>query len=711
MTAAAIQFSPLVPMPFLAVVALLGLALLAVGVSRRAKGSLFRFLFLCVLLLALADPRIVNEQREPQPDEALIVIDRTSSQKTGERLKQISDAEEKLMAAIDDQKDLEVRVVEVTDSAADDRPGTRLMDALTTASAEISPHRFAGAVVITDGQVHDLPKELRGEATEGAADEPATTTRNAGLRGPLHVLLTGKRDETDRRLVVKNAPGYGIVGKEVTITYRIEDKHARKDGTTGRATAKVEFKIDGIETETALVPVGEDQTHTIKLDHAGPTLAEMSVAPAEGELSTVNNRALVSVNGVRDRLRVLLISGQPHAAERTWRNLLKSDPSVDLVHFTILRPPDKDDFTPLNELALIAFPTHELFVERLDEFDLIVFDRYLKRGVLQTQHLANIAERARQGGALLMAVGPEFAGRASLYHSPLRDILPAEPTGEIVEAGYRPRISDIGLRHPVTAALMRPGFDPKADPIWGRWFRQIAGEKTGGNTLMTGIQEQPILLLDRIGKGRVAQMMSDHIWLWARGFDGGGPQGELLRRLAHWLMREPDLEEESLHARVRAGKLTVERRTLKDSVGHVQVTAPSGASQEMELKSAAPGLWRGEVAATEIGLYRLAEGSLSALVASGELNPLELSDLRATEDILKPVTERTGGSVRWLADGIPDLRRVDPGRDQAGRGWVGLVAHKAYVVTGLKDVPLLSGLLLAVLALGTLMAAWWREGR
>lgn len=698
MTSAAVQFAPLVPMPVLVLLGLAGLVLLAFGVYRRAKGSVFRFLFLCVMLLALADPRIVNEKREPQPDEALIVIDRTSSQKTGERLKQISDAEEALIAAMDDQANLNMRIVEVRDSATDDRPGTRLMDALATASAEISPHRFAGAVIITDGQVHDLPEDFKDGKT-------------GAMRGPLHVLLTGKRNETDRRLVIKNAPGYGIVGKDVTLTYRIEDKHAKSDGTTGRPSARVEFKIDGAETQTALVPVGEDQTYTFKLEHAGPSLAELFVEQAEGELSTVNNRALVSVNGVRDRLRVLLVSGQPHAAERTWRNLLKSDPSVDLVHFTILRPPDKDDFTPLNELALIAFPTHELFVERLEEFDLIVFDRYLKRGVLQPQHLANIAERVRQGGALLMAVGPEFASRASLYHTPLREILPAAPTGDVLETGFRPRVSDTGHRHPVTAALMRNSADPAAEPAWGRWFRQIPGEASAGVSLMTGLQNKPILLLDRIGKGRVAQMMSDHIWLWARGYDGGGPQGELLRRLAHWLMREPDLEEESLHARVRAGKLTVERRTLKDSVAKVTVTAPSGEVQELELKNAEPGLWRGDLAAAEIGLYRLDDGTHRALVASGELNPLELSDLRATDAVLKPVTEKTGGSVRWLADGIPDVRRVDPGRDLAGRGWVGLVAHKAYVVTGLKDIPLLSGLLLAVLALGTLMAAWWREGR
>lgn len=700
----AVQFAPLVPLPLIAALAVISALLLGLALTRRSPGVLFRFLFLGILLLALIDPRVIQEKRDTQPDEAVIIVDRTSSQKTGDRLQQTSQAEEALLAAVDTINNLDARIIEVTDSGDDARPGSRLADALSAATAEVPKSRFAGTVIITDGQVHDLPKNLS----------------SLNLRGPIHVLVTGARNEADRRLVIKGAPSYGIVGKDVTITYRIEDRHAEEThnkagAVTGRAAAKVKFLIDGVERELALVPVGEDQKYTFKLDHAGPTLAELSVEAAPGELSAVNNRALVSINGVRDRLRVLLVSGQPHAAERTWRNLLKSDPSVDLVHFTILRPPDKDDFTPLNELALIAFPTHELFVERLDEFDLIVFDRYLKRGVLQSEHMANIAKRVRNGGALLMAVGPEYIGRASLYNTPLRDVLPAAPSGEIMEAAFRPRISEAGARHPVTASLAAMPLNSLAgadkQPPWGRWFRQVPGDVAAGVSIMTGLQDKPLLLLDRIGKGRVAQVMSDHIWLWARGYDGGGPQAELLRRLAHWLMREPDLEEERLTAQVRSGKLSIERRSLANGVGAVTVTAPSGATQEISLTQSAPGQWQADVPASEIGLYRISDGARTALVASGQLNPLELSDLRATADILKPLTEAAGGSTRWLVDGLPDLRRVDPDRDLAGRGWIGLVANKSYVVTGLRDVPLMTGLILALLGLAAIMMAWWREGR
>ncbi len=130
---------------------------------------------------------------------------------------------------------------------------------------------------------------------------------------------------------------------------------------------------------------------------------------------------------MRDKLRVLLVSGEPHAGERTWRNLLKSDASVDLVHFTILRPPEKQDGTPINELSLIAFPTRELFQQKIGEFQLIIFDRYARQGVLPIIYFDNITRYVRDGGAVLVAAGPDYASQTSLWRTPLDAILPAEP--------------------------------------------------------------------------------------------------------------------------------------------------------------------------------------------------------------------------------------------------------------------------------------------
>ena len=142
-------------------------------------------------------------------------------------------------------------------------------------------------------------------------------------------------------------------------------------------------------------------------------------------------------------------------------------------------------------------------------------------------------------------------------------------------------------------------------PNWGRWYRQVEAVANRGQTLMTGSDEQPLLILDRVGKGQIAQFMSDHIWLWARGFDGGGPHAELMRRTSHWLMQEPDLEEEDLRASVEGNRLTIQRRSLDPAVPPVTVTSPSGAKKGVTLTPAADGSAKATVEIMETGFTRL----------------------------------------------------------------------------------------------------------
>jgi hypothetical protein len=421
---------------------------------------------------------------------------------------------------------------------------------------------------------------------------------------------------------------------------------------------------------------------------------------------------VLSVNGVRDRLRVLLVSGEPHAGERTWRNLLKSDPSVDLVHFTILRPPEKQDGTPIHELSLISFPTRELFEVKLQEFDLVIFDRYRRRGVLPPVYFQNIVDYVERGGALLSATGPTFASPFSLYRTPLQAVLPGEPTGGVISRGYRPQVSDVGLRHPVTAALPTgPEGHSDGQARWGRWFRQIEVVAKRGNVLMRGVDDNPLMILDRYGEGRVAQINSDHIWLWARGFEGGGPQAELLRRLAHWLMKEPELEENALRAQVKDGRLEILRRSVEPVEGSVEITAPDGSTSKTELKETGPGRYEASVPVTQTGLYSVSDGERVAMAAAGALNPLELADVRATEAPLAPIVEATRGSMHWIVDGLPTIRRIAADRRTAGRNWIGLVANEDYLVTGVRRLPAMPALLVLGLVLAAAAAGWRREGR
>jgi hypothetical protein len=688
-----IGFAPLVAWQWVAVIAAVALIPLVFGVVRGARGSVIRAIAILILAAALLNPHLESENRRGESDIALVVLDESSSQNTGNRREQLAAAAEEVREKLARFDDLEVRVVRGKET----KDGTLLFDEFDRALADLPNGRFAGAVMITDGQVHDVPKLAAPSDKKGENAGPALP------EGPVHALLTGSPNERDRRLVVERAPAFGIVGKTVQVRVRVDDRPDRQS-----ATAALTVRVDGGAPFQRSVRVGGETDVEVPIEHGGATIIELEVAAMPNELSLANNRAVLSVSGVRDRLKVLLVSGQPHLGERTWRNLLKADPSVDLVHFTILRPPEKNDFTPLNELALISFPIRELFEIKLHEFDLLVFDRYVVRFVLPPNYFANVADYVENGGAVLAAVGPDYAGPRSIFHTPMGRILPGQPTDNVMEEPFRAEINATGSRHPVTAGLLDANGKT---PEWAHWYRHVETDVKRGETVMTGINGKPLLVLDRVGKGRVAEFMSDHVWLWARGHENGGPHAELIRRLVHWLMKEPDLEEEDLRAVVDGDKLTIVRRSLQEQVPPVTVTAPSGSQETVTLQNDGRGAATATLTPRETGLYRIEDGQRRAMAAVGELNPRELSDLRATPEKLAPYVKATGGGIAWISDGVPDFRRTSAGRDGAGSGWFGMQRNSAYVVTGVRQVPLLPALLFLLLCAGTVMLAWWREGR
>jgi hypothetical protein len=682
-----VDFAPHVPMPLFWTGVGLAAALTILSFVLRARGAWARALVFAALLFVLADPLIVNETHTPLNDVAAIVIDRSQSMGVGERRAQADAALAAVKKELAGDKTLEVRESVVTTTATGEDNGTQLFAGLNAALADVPPERIAGAILITDGEVHDAPP----------ADKLA-------IHAPIHALIAGARGEKDRKLTVVSAARFAIVGQIAPMVVRVDDF-----GGSGGA-AQVELRIDGTPLAVQTVPVGKNATIEVPVRHGGENVVEIEAAPGPAELTLQNNRAVVTVSGVRDRLRVLLVSGEPNAGERVWRSLLKSDPSVDLIHFTILRPPTKQDGTPVNELSLIAFPRDELFNEKLGSFDLVIFDRYSERGILPLLYFENLADYVDNGGALLVDSGPEFAQAMSISHTPLAAVLPAQPTGEIVTQGFKPVVTAAGMAHPVTRDL--PGGNTQtAAPGWGRWFRLIGSNKVSGETLMSGPGDKPLLVLDHVQKGRVAELMSDQVWLWARGFEGGGPQAELLRRLAHWLMKEPELEEERLSATIAGGVLTAERRTMADHAAPVSLTYPSGKRATLMMNKVEPGVWRATAKADELGLYRLTDGTLTAVTAAGPLNPKEVADMRATDAVLAPIADASGGSVHWLADGVPDVRRVGASGNAAGSNWIGLRANGAYRVTSVEQQPLLPAWAALLLLLGTLLIAWRVEGR
>jgi hypothetical protein len=683
---AALRFDPALPWAAFAALAALCVLALLPAILRRARGAAWRALAFGVLLLWLSGPRLVRETRDTLPDIALMVVDETASIQVGDRAALRDAARTTLAAQAARMPDLEFRTVVVPAGGHD---GTQLFAAVNRALADIPQARLAGIVALTDGQVHDAPA--------------------GALPAPLHVLVPARGEETDRRLRIVEAPSFGLVGHSVTIRAAIDDLGVARPTGTARLTVR-----QGGETpQVTNVPIGKETSIELPITRAGPMVVELQAEPLPGEVSNLNNRAIVEINGVRDRLRVLLVSGEPHAGERTWRRLLKADPAVDLVHFTILRPPERDDMTPLNELALIAFPVRELFQVKIRDFDLIILDRFQNRGILPPLYLRNIADYVRGGGGLLLSAGPEFTGGSSLSTTALGSVLPAQPSlsaSGVVEGGFRPQVTPLGTRHPVTEGL--PGWRASGnEPAWGSWYRRLDVASQAGQVLMNAPDGAPLLLIDRVEQGRTALLLSDQIWLWSRGHQGGGPQAELLRRIAHWLMKEPALEEEALRARIDDARLLIERRTILDGpFGDVTVTSPTGVVTRLPLRAEGPGRGTAELPAMEPGVWQIGDGTRTTFAAAVDANPQEIADLRATGTVLAATARASGGSIHFTAGGTPELRRVEPGRDASGAAWIGLPRRRDHIVTGLDAIPLLPPWAALPLLLGLVLVAWRREG-
>ena len=664
-----------------------GVALAFAGFAlwRGLQGWPWRALALGLCLLGLANPALQHEDRKPLSDIVILLVDDSASQTLSDRTFQTAQAVEAMKAKVALLPNTELRLVHIADGQ--DNGGTLAMKAIADALVQEPQARIAGVIVITDGQVHDLPAA------------PA-------LPAPLHVLLTGRKGDWDRRLSITNAPAFAIIGEEASLSFKIEDQG--QTPLTAAASVDVTIALDADAPQTFTVPLGQEVTLPLTLPHAGINVVQLSIAPQSGELTDRNNAAVVQINGVRDRLRVLLISGEPNPGERVWRNLLKSDPSVDLVHFTILRSPEKQDLIPQSELSLIAFPIKELFVDKIKEFDLILFDRYAMRGILPMSYLQNVVDYVIQGGTVLVAAGPEFGQVDSLWRSPLAQILPVEPTSRLVEQGFKPQVTDLGRKPPGT-----PGLEALAPQGgWGRWFRLIEVTQRAGQVLMSGPDDKPLLVLDRVGQGRVAVLASDQSWLWGKGFEGGGPQLELLRRLAHWMLKQPELEEETLDATALGQSLTVTRRTiLAATPPDVTVTLPDGSTATLPLLQTGPGQYRAAYPASQLGLYRLQQGDLVRVIAVGPSAPKEFEQTLASGDKLAPIVATTKGGILALENGIPDLRLVSDGRPAAGRGWIGITPRSAFVTGDIRVGPVLPAWAYLLLAALASVLAWWREGR
>ena len=634
----------------------------------RARLSLLRWMGMATVLLALLNLVLHSEERSPLADIATVIVDESASQQIGERPQKTEQALEALKQAFAAFESIELSIVRVSGLKE-----TRLFDSLS-----LLPEQHAATILITDGQVHEIPEPL-------------------GILGqaPIHLLLSGEPNENDRRLTVHKAPRFGLVNQTVQALLLIEQTSPTAEETV------LSIKTMNGNLSSLPVPIGTVFEVTLPVEHPGKNIFELSIPPAEQELTLINNTVTLSVNGIRDRLQVLMVSGFPYSGQRVWRNILKSDPSIDLIHFTILRTLENDFSVPRNEMSLISFPTEELFAKRLSTFDLVILDRYQRQGLIAGRHFKSLVEYVKQGGGLLMLNGPESLLPLTILTTELQEVLPVRFSEEIVEKPFYPQVTEIGGYHPVTRPLLAQ------ESAWGQWFRQVVPTSTRGQTLLSGADDHPLLILDRVQDGRVAQLTSDQIWVWVRG--RSGPYTSLLRRLIHWLMKEPELEENRLTASITDRVLTVNRYAMDQGERSVSVISPDQTTTQVPLAEISPGHYQTQIPVSQIGIYRIQEENHSAAVGLGEFNTLEYRDLSATDRLLKESVEKSGGGIYWInAESTPRVIHRSYGT-LSGVDWLGVKKNQAYRVSGTETLPLLANFILLGASLFFFIGGWYRE--
>jgi hypothetical protein len=649
--------APLLPWPFIFVLAGLATLLPLFSLFARAKGAWLRLAGFAFLLLYLAGPNWLDPTTKPLPNIALILTDHSQSMRVSNR-PALEDAA--LAALRASAQNTTLKIVDIPQAATG---GTSLFTALQTALTDTKTSQLAGIISITDGQISDsAPKSL-----------PA----------PFTALLTAKAEETDRELRLTNPPAYGLVGQPVTLSFTVYDHGTNNAGQT----ALVTLTEDGKPIATQQVTIGQPAQISIPVPHAGPLTITAAVDPLPGEISPLNDTTAFTLTGIRKRLNVLLISGHPAPGERTWRVLLKSDPAISLIHFTILRLPGETLDAAPQDIALVPFPVEQLFNTDIAKFDLIILDDFSASGLLPAQDLQNITTYVQNGGALLTETGPEFEGPDSLANSPLGPVIPAipAPPGTVTQ-NFAPAITPLGTRHPVTAPFASAPLSP--------WPSIQAATATTGDTLMQGPNNLPLLILADIGKGRSGILLSDDFWLWTKGGAHPGPALPLLRRITYFLLREPELEPEALTATITNDRLAIHRQTLSATPPQdALVQAPDGTAQNLPWQPASPGQFTITMPAASPGLYKIISGPLTAYAASAPSNQEEYQDLAATAAIVKPIAK----NIIWLGRSPPPplASLISP--------------RHATQTTGTKLIPVLPPALALLVALTLLIAAWWRE--
>ncbi len=633
-----IVLNPIFSNKIIFIIYLLILIIIFFSVTNKIANSFTRVIILFIFTLIILQPSIKIEKGKVQKSILTFVIDNTDSQKLSSRHNLYKKIYENILKKVEkDKKFFDILEIAVDNEKYARRFGsvekirdsknkptyiyhkndssTKMLDYILSEVNKFPVKKMSSIFFFTDGQIHENKDEWKKKQFDI----------------PSYFIIPNSNLFNDTRLDLGSFPEYVEVGEEVEldVTASIFGKR-KKDNLT--------LTIFGSSEETRSIKFEGNETKKVRLkvNKPGENFYIFNLSSKGGEVSLSNNQKIIKINASRKKLKVLLISGEPYLGTRVWRNFLKSDPAVQLIHMTVLRPPEKIDSTEMKELSLIPFPVRELFEKKIKNFNLVIFDNFKGKNILTPLYFQNLIKFVESGGAILEITGPSYNSRSSLFRTEIGRVLPGIPSGKSLRGEFKPILTKLGTKHPITRSL----FEDYQE--YGKWYEmnQVTIDEEDTSILMTGIQNNPLLAIKNIDKGRIAQIYSHHIWLWKNISSEKGPYKKLIRNLAHWLMQEPKLEADRLEISNDDKFIYIDKKNFKNIGSYedsVVVIGPEGNKSKIKLLKIDQENSKAKFRYNKDGYYLLFNKSLVKKFMTPDFSSRELTDIHLNEFFLNQI--------------------------------------------------------------------------
>ncbi|MEL6341857.1 MAG: glutamine amidotransferase [Myxococcota bacterium] len=713
------------------------IAWLAALLTGRGRGGLRVIeliawaLALVVLTVALCEPVWLEDSGRTEEGKVVVLIDRSASMDVREEGVSRSASVDGILSTVQGTVGTSVEVFSFSDDvqagvpAAYDGQGTNIGVALAAVADRYLGQDLRGIVLISDGIDRGA---LRKDLAEVGEDVSAAVAIAPELPGPLTVYQVGSAERLhDEAITEVVTGGFAFLRTPFTLTARLR-------GTPGD-TLPVTLSREGRLVDTRDVTLGEDGSGEVNFQ-VTPTAVgrfawELAIPVDPADAVPGNNTYPVVIRVVRDRTRVLQVSGSPSYDQKFLRLFLKEDPSVDLVSFFILRT--REDFGAgwnADELSLIAFPYQRLFNEELETFDLVVLQNFNYAPYFEYEAMAlleNIASYVRDGGALVMTGGDRSFDLGRYGNTPISSILPVRlgvSNKMASEEPFQPQLTAAGRNHPITRIVLERDGDADA---WDTLPNMDGFNFTGGLVPGSAVllehptareasgERVPILAVREVEEGRVMSLAVDASWRWSfsEAAEGRGNQVYLRfwKNALRWLVADPEDRrvvvvpsrenvlmgsEVRLTVKVRdAGYGPVEGKTAKGVV-----VMPDGTEAPFEVISGPTGEAATTFTPTMQGAHRVRVQTGAAAAERGETvfavsaRDPELLDIVPDGKFLSRLAEAYGPQGRFFGPGddgqpllndgaernVPEKREVALASAPLISLWFGLFASLAWWV-------------------------------